>query len=293
MPTPKPSPSPSPAPCQISSATWSRGVAIEGDIVNLHVAGNSSCNGKVVNFAVKENDSVAEGLGDDNVNVNPQSAAFLETNATAKWKAEFQNDCSGLCNPPEYYFTAALGDNASVNVKSGGSLLEVIKAGSTAPPPTSAQTLTLTPTDDAFINKDSPKDNYGSNTQLKVDNVPVKRALLKFSTKEIGTRQVAGAKLRVYATDPSDVGGILQKMTDSDWSEKTITWYNAPEENQTEIGSLGKVSSGKWYEVDVTSAIGGGEISFEWKSTSRDGVNYASKEYKDGSFAPQLVITFK
>jgi len=103
--------------------------------VKLYVSGSSACNGKTVNLTVRENDSAVEGLGDDNVSINPASVAFVETNATGSWTAEWQNDCSGLCNPPEYYFTAALVDNQSVFIRSASPLLEVqrVLPGSTIP----------------------------------------------------------------------------------------------------------------------------------------------------------------
>jgi len=51
------------------------------------------------------------------------------------------------------------------------------------------------------------------------------------------------------------------------------------------------VTTGNWYEVDLTSLISGdGTYSLRISSTSSDGADYSSKE---GANPPQLVVTLQ
>ncbi len=104
---PSPSPTPTPAPCTLTSASWSTTGPVDvGTSVGLTVTGTGECTGQTVNFDVRE----ADVGGYDSVVTNPVSAAFNASNtATSSWIAEWQEDCLGACNPPEYYFVATSG----------------------------------------------------------------------------------------------------------------------------------------------------------------------------------------
>ncbi|MBI2028788.1 MAG: hypothetical protein HYT07_04230, partial [Candidatus Levybacteria bacterium] len=116
-----------PVPCQLTSASWGTSTSTEGETVTLNVVGNSFCNGKQVNFAVREEDSIIEGIGDESVSVNPQQAVFVGNTASSTWVSEWQNDCNGGCLPPEYFFNATLLGDPSITVRSSDPLLNVNK----------------------------------------------------------------------------------------------------------------------------------------------------------------------
>lgn len=150
-------------------------------------------------------------------------------------------------------------------------------------------TLTLLPSDDAYIRPDFPDSTFGLATTLQADNSPVKNFLLKFQVTGLGTRQVTSAKLRLFAVDPSGNGGDFYRTADS-WNQGTVTWRNAPAPDTVRIASLGSVSTGVWYEIDITSVIvGDGVVSLRVSSSSTNGADYSSKE---GANSPQLVISF-
>jgi hypothetical protein len=152
-----------------------------------------------------------------------------------------------------------------------------------------SDTLTFTPSDDATIKTSKVSNNYGSNALLEVDKSSEKDIVMKFGVSGIGSDKVISAKLRLYNDGSSKAGGDFYAM-DNDWSEETVTWKSAPPADPTKIGSLGSVSRGNWYEVDVTSWItGDGEYSLRVKSLSSDGADYRSKEAI--GYAPELVIT--
>jgi acid phosphatase type 7 len=155
-----------------------------------------------------------------------------------------------------------------------------------------AVSLTFTPSDDAYVESDLPSSNFGSATEIVSDNSPVKNLMVRFSVSGVGASRVIGAKLRLYCVDGSTgSGGQFYPTTSTAWSESTVTWQTAPAAGSTLLGSLGPVSSGKWYEIDLTSLVtGDGTYSVRATSPSYDGAHYASKE-RTGGVAPQLIVT--
>lgn len=95
--------------CELSSASWSRTSALEGQEVQLNVVGGSLCDGETVSFEIKEDDTA----GDDDVETNPVDVTFSGASATGTWIAEWQEDGCETCDP-EYYFTATVSGVGSV-----------------------------------------------------------------------------------------------------------------------------------------------------------------------------------
>lgn len=127
-PTPSPSGSPPPTSCVINSATWNSiaNPVNLGTIVYLKVIGNSLCDGKQVRMEIREDDGL---LAFDPVRLNPKNATFpMDGSGTAStaWVAEWQEDCAGLCNPPEYYFLATIVGDAN-STRSSDPLLQVVQ----------------------------------------------------------------------------------------------------------------------------------------------------------------------
>jgi len=158
---------------------------------------------------------------------------------------------------------------------------------------TSAATLVFAPTQDAYVQADTPTKNYGSSAQVIADSSPVKNLLLKFSVSGLSGRSVASVKLRLYCVDPAPFGGSFRAVLDTSWAETSVVWNNQPAASGAVLGTLGAVASGSWYEVDVTPLVtGDGVVSIEATSTSADGAHYSSKEGASGT-APQLVVNLR
>jgi hypothetical protein len=96
----------------------------------------------------------------------------------------------------------------------------------------------------------------------------------------------------LYCADSSSAGGTFRRVLNpSSWSESTVTWASAPAFDPAIVASLGSVSAGSWYEIDVTTLVtGDGEVSLRVASTNSNGADYTSKEGAAG-FAPQLIVT--
>jgi hypothetical protein len=150
---------------------------------------------------------------------------------------------------------------------------------------------TFTPAADTFVSSQNPNANYGTSYRLHVDKQPVKETYIRFDvTGTSGT--VDSATLRLYSLDASgQSGGTVAAMSNASWSETAVTYATRPAIDGPSIATLGPVSAGAWYEVDVTAAVtGNGAYSFGITSTSTNGSKYQSREH--ASRKPQLVITF-
>jgi hypothetical protein len=156
---------------------------------------------------------------------------------------------------------------------------------------TPATSLRFAPAADAYVEADTPTANYGTSTEITTDNSPIKHLLVRFAVTGLSGRTVLNAKLRLYCIDPSPFGGDFWPVADTTWGETTVTWNSEPVAGSAKLGTLGPVSAGQWYDVDVTTLItADGVYSIKATSTSSDGAHYSSKE---GSNPPQLVVTVR
>jgi parallel beta-helix repeat protein len=171
---------------------------------------------------------------------------------------------------------------------SGLSNIDTVTTPTGPPPPT---VLTFTPTDDATVAADQATTPLGGQQLIGVDSSPVKHALLKFNVTGI-TGTVTSAKLRLACINSSDSGGLLYRVLDpNSWSEGSVTWNSSPAADTTQVASLGAVSANQAYEVNVTSLVAGnGLVSIKMISNSGTG-NGADYYSKEGSIAPQLIVT--
>ncbi len=149
--------------------------------------------------------------------------------------------------------------------------------------------LSFRPVADAAVESANPTVNYGATSALKVDAAPAQDSLIRFTVEGVGTRPVTSAKLRLRNTNPSPRGGDI-RVTDNAWQEGIVTWQSAPPSPGAVLSSLGPVTAGGWYELDLGSAItGDGTYSFRLSSPSGDGADYSSRE-AGASVSPQLVL---
>jgi acid phosphatase type 7 len=187
---------------------------------------------------------------------------------------------TGVQPSTTYTYTVAALDSAGN--RSGDS------AGATVTTAPLATNFTFTPTADAYLDSGLPSSNFGAATTLRVDNGPAQESLLTFTVSGVAGRAVSSARLRLYCTNASAIGGDLRRVADTTWREQTVTWANAPAADPTPFGSLGRVTVGSWVEVPVPFVTADGTYSIRIKTTSSDGSFYSSKE---GGFPPQLVVT--
>jgi hypothetical protein len=71
--------------------------------------------------------------------------------------------------------------------------------------------VTISPSADAVVKRDTPTTNYGTATGLKADNSPVEMVFMKFTVSGTGST-MTGAKLRLFVADPSNLGGQFRQV---------------------------------------------------------------------------------
>jgi hypothetical protein len=149
--------------------------------------------------------------------------------------------------------------------------------------------LVLTPSHDSFVKQSSKGANFGSLTTLEVDGDPLKVVLMSFDLSALGGNVPTSATLRLYNVDPSPDGGAVYASDGQAWDESTVTYSSRPRWGSAPVASIGPVTAGAWYEVDVLPLVSGSEATFFLVSSSANGADYSSRE---GAHPPELVITF-
>ncbi len=142
---------------------------------------------------------------------------------------------------------------------------------------------------DAYTSVMRPTRNYGSATEVRLSTSTTNtfRSYVKFDVSNL-TAPPQNVKLRVYVTNSSNRGGDWYAVANS-WTETGITWNNAPAISGSPVAVLGRVTTGQWVELDVTSLVSAnGTYSFAAVSPSTDTVRYSARE---GVNPPRLIIT--
>jgi chitodextrinase len=156
--------------------------------------------------------------------------------------------------------------------------------------PAATRTLTFGPTADTSVRADQPTATAGSATSITIEGSPIQHSFLRFTVSGVGTDTVENAKLRLYVTDASPVGGVFSRVANTTWSESAMNWNTAPPADPTPLGTLGAVSTNTWYEVDLSTLVtGDGQFSLRIASTSSNKAAFRSKEGPVG-FRPELVV---
>ena len=153
--------------------------------------------------------------------------------------------------------------------------------------------LQFTPAADARVSASAPSTNYGSGTTINADGSPDERSLIRFAVSGVGTRSIASVKLRVWAVDPSTSTGITLHRVTGSWSESSVTFGSFPAFNATPLATFPAITAGRFYEVDVTSAVtGDGTFDFAIRNSATDGADFTSREGAAWN-APMLIVNLR
>src|SRR5690625_1520466 len=150
--------------------------------------------------------------------------------------------------------------------------------------------------------------NYGTSDKMKVKRTSTENrdAFVKFDTSSINSEQISSAMLKLHIVSMESAtisaGGIyniqIRGMSDPDWTEKDITYLNAPDDtDDIELGTMTikEEDIGEFVMLNVTEFVKQhqGELSFRIRGveTSR-GADYSTKEHSNGN-GPELVIHYK
>jgi fibronectin type 3 domain-containing protein len=195
------------------------------------------------------------------------------------------HDASDVKPSTSYSYTVTAVDAAG-NESARSNSVTVTTPGGTGP-----KTFSFAPAGDATVDATNPTTNAGTSPKLVVDNSPVNGAMLKFAVATTGCASLTRATLRLTDNANGSVKGGDVYASGSGWSEGTVAYANAPARG-TLLGSLGPVTSGATYTIDVTKGVStlNGEVAFRVGSASGDGAHYYSKEGGTTAQKPQLTV---
>ena len=150
-------------------------------------------------------------------------------------------------------------------------------------------TLKIGPTDDAFVFKTAANRNFGRHEELKVDlDNGMKRTYLRFDFSRVNVEAIKTATLRLFVTDSSLSGGTVLTTSNTEWTESSINFRNAPSPDGDIIITLGEVFQDEWVEIDITEAITENvPLSICIMGNHEDKVSYSSKE---GPHSPEITL---
>ncbi len=226
----------------------------------------------------------------------PLAVQFTDTssNFPTAWAWDFDNNGSieSTAQHPSFTYSSAGTYTVKLTASNGAGADSETKTGyiTVSEPGGGGAGLTLTPTDDTYVDSSSPSTINGNLNNLRVrDDSRDLHTYLKFSVSGAGVP--ASATLRLWVIDASPDGGNLYVVPDSAWSEGTMSWSNKKPIAGSAIDTAGAVTFGTWVEFDVSSIVtGDGTYSFALINASGDVARYTSSE---GTAAnrPQLVVS--
>jgi beta-glucanase (GH16 family) len=156
----------------------------------------------------------------------------------------------------------------------------------------------LSPVADTFVDGATPATNFGSDSALYIDGVPVKMSYLKFDTRSLAGKTVTSATLRIKTTADPDASstGIqnVKLIDDVDWEETELNYYNRPPvPSEILLGSITATEPSTVYDIPLDILLLQSQIgdflTLAIVSADDDGLYLSSKE--DGFNGPQLFIT--
>jgi hypothetical protein len=180
-------------------------------------------------------------------------------------------------------------------------LLALALAMLASAPAAQAGNYTLPPSQDTDVRENGGgTSNCGACTQISTrrHSTGEYRTLYQFdlSTIPAGER-VVSATLRIWVTSAVNSPVSIYRVTQS-WSESTLTWANSAgvSHDTTVMGSFSPASSGRYYDIDVTSLATlwrGGTANYGLimkLATTNTLATYTSKEWATATQRPQLVV---
>ena len=165
-------------------------------------------------------------------------------------------------------------------------LLSLLAVAFVLPSPAQAGPLVFKASGDATVAEEDHDQNFGNDTVLLADRDPMMETLLGFTVAQLDGA-VSSARLRLWAVNSTGNGPKV--WLSGRFDEQTVTWDSGRPTPSRVVSDLGSVSSGRWIEIDVTSAVTGtGTYGFTLIPDSRDGVDFTSSE--GSSNQPELVV---
>lgn len=149
------------------------------------------------------------------------------------------------------------------------------------------------PVRDGYASLSEPTRGFGLEPVLRVDGSPRLESFLQFGFNLTEGTSLRGARLRLYATDPTSNGPLLYRAS-NEWPDGDFNWNTRPALQGGPVGNLGAIDAGTWVEYDLTGVVTGSPAftlhSFGLLPESDNGVAFLSLDSPEEARRPQLVL---
>jgi hypothetical protein len=157
-----------------------------------------------------------------------------------------------------------------------------------------AASITLTPKADAWVSRDAPAANHGSDTTLRIGglNSPSDgRTYVRFNGTIPAGAVVTRTTLRLYFDSAPSGGYDVRVATppDSSWHELTMTWNSPPPAFTGPVTSETTSIKSGWNSISVPLFRPGSRLTYV---LTRAELNAASIESKENVNTPRLVVEY-
>lgn len=122
--------------------------------------------------------------------------------------------------------------------------------------------VTLKPTDDSYVDSDSPDSNYGGQEALQIGNYQVLGhteciGWLKFDLSTLPSGAVVdNATLQLHTQTVGETYNVCAcYCSDNSWTDLGITWNNYPRVGFISVDSATVATSESWYSWNVSGAV--------------------------------------
>lgn len=152
------------------------------------------------------------------------------------------------------------------------------------------ESITFVATDDAYVSAKDKMSNF-NNEVILIDDEPEYDGIIRWLLSDdiCDCVSIKKVTLRLYVVDPSPSGGFVHVMNPN-WDEGIVTWNSAPGSSGPPVTQIGRAYNETWIDIDVTGlvSISNEHVAVRIESCVKNKVQYASKEFGDGRFAPQV-----
>lgn len=226
---------------------------------------------------------------------SPVQVAFTDTSTGTPtgWAWDLGDGTTSTAQHPMHTYTTPGTYTVTLTATNAAGSDTVTQVGTvivTAPgsdPP--AGPVTFTATADGLVKSTSPAKSYGTEAhlQLRAAPDPEYQSVVRFDVTGL-TGPAAEARLRIFVTDASPVGGTATRVG-TDWTEASLTWNTRPAAIGGPLGTGGPAVAGQWVEYDVTAGVtDNGPVAFALTTTSTNSLIASSRQ---GPHPPELVVT--
>jgi large repetitive protein len=229
--------------------------------------------------------------------------AFAASEPGSSFECSLDGAAFSACTSPREYTGLAVGGHQfSVRAKDPVGNVDASPAGQgwtiTAPSQGCGPAVTATTAADAWIDENSPSNNKGSDSILKVQSKGPRdnfRALVRFSVPSVPQGcEVETATLRLFAASARTGRTLHALRLTGPWSENQVTWGNQPQTTGAAAPTPSRLGYTEWNVSALVQAMyADGNHGF----LIRDAVEGADAEQQfhsreKGENPPQLVLRF-